>query len=128
MDAANIYIIDQWDDISKFCNWTKYVCFQKLENNNFQLSIRSYQILNELKHYYCEKSDLYRMPNEIDGYPVVRVDGEYVVGGPLLNDRDDIWPIEFTKIDDPSVVEWLIALDKYDDQLLDDITALMTQS
>ena len=71
--------------------------------------------------------DIFDIPKEIDGWPVVKVEGEYIVGGLLLNNSDDILPIEFSSTDDPDLLEWLIDAGKNDKRIIDDINSLMSQ-
>ena len=128
MHVGKIHIIDEWDESSMLCMWTEYLCLQKLENSNYELSVRGYQILDDLQKYYDEDLDIFDIPKEIDGWPVVKVEGEYIVGGLLLNHSDDILPIEFTSTDDPDLIEWLIDAGKNDKRIIDDINSLITQS
>lgn len=128
MDIGKIYIIDEWDESSMISMWTEYLCLQKLDDSNYELSIRGYQILDDLQKYYDEEMDTFDIPKEIDGWPVVKVEGEYIVGGPLLNHSDDIWPIEFESTDDPNVVEWLNDAGKNDKHIIDHINSVITES
>ena len=127
MDNEIIHIIDKSERTNMSGPSTQYLCFRKFSDTKFELSIRAYLILGEIKDYYDEDAASYFVPDEIDGWSVNGADGEYVIGHLLVNQRDDILPIEFNSIDDPNVVEWLTYAKKYDDRIINDIKSHIAQ-
>ena len=127
MDNEIIHIIDKSERTNMSGPPTQYLCFRKFSDTKFELSIRAYLILGEIKDYYDEDAASYFVPDEIDGWSVNGADGEYVIGHLLVNQSDDILPIEFNSIDDPNVVGWLTYAKKYDDKIINDIKSHIAQ-
>ena len=70
MDNEIIHIIDKSERTNMSGPWTQYLCFRKLSDAKFELSIRGYLILGEIKDYYDEDVASYFVPDEIDGWSV----------------------------------------------------------
>jgi len=77
--------------------------------------------LGEIKDYYDERSDTYSYPDKINGWSVRGAEGEYVVGHLMVNQSDEIMPIEFSSVDEPEVMEWLSYPKKYPDKAINKI-------
>jgi len=128
MAVDNILIIDETEVSTMTGSWTEYLCLRKLSSNRFELSVRGFQILGEIKDYYDERSDTYSYPDKINGWSVRGAEGEYVVGHLMVNQSDEIMPIEFSSVDEPEVMEWLSYPKKYDDKIINDIRSHIEKS
>ena len=72
----------------------------------YRLVTGRYEALAELAFYYNEKTEEYEMPDAIDGKSVHGVDDDYVIGGELGCFEDEE-VVEFDRVDEPQVAEWL---------------------
>ena len=66
--------------------WSEYLCLERTEDQ-VVLSSRGYEVLAELSQYAVETEDgdtEYKIPDFIDGQPVVGQEDEYIVGGELV--------------------------------------------
>jgi hypothetical protein len=128
MEIGEIHIIDKSEESTMTGSWTEYLCLRKVSVEIFELSVRGYMILDEIEKYYDEETDVYSYPDEIDGWSVMGTEGVYIIGHNLINQSDNVSPIEFTSVDDPEVIGWLSSPKKYDDKIINDIRSHIKQS
>jgi hypothetical protein len=113
MVASDLKILDEREQIHMTASWTEYLCFQRMEDNRFELSIRGYEILGEVREFVMADDNLedddyeFELPKEIEGQAVAGIEGEYIVGHALVNHSDEHWPISFANPSDGELRDWL---------------------
>ena len=95
-------------------HWTEYLCLEMRDGRSV-LSHRRYDVLAEVSDYAFETDDgddEYRIPEVIDGKPVVGTEDGYIVGGELTVDPSDSEPeFDLTDADPAKVSAWLTERD-----------------
>jgi len=118
-----VHILDIRDEPSRVSKCEEYLCVERVSNKEFELSIRSYEILGdafEFQGKYVnwdvfdfqdqdvdEDDELYH-PDEIDGVSVVGIWNEYIIGGNFIPRSDEYGEIRFTDFEHEDVNDWLV--------------------
>ena len=125
MMFGELHILEQKTKSSMVSSWTEYLCLQRLAENKFELSMRSYEIIGDPSAYYDEKTDDYVIPDLIDGQKVAGVEDGYIVGGELISLEDQMSPLLFVSVDDEKLIDWINSYSS-DDTILVQIRALIS--
>jgi hypothetical protein len=88
-------------------SWTEYLTLSSGQSKKYLLAPAGYEALAETHEFFNEDKDDYdEIPEEINGQKVVRIEGEYIVGGPLIV-NSDYSGLEFDDPSDPALDAWL---------------------
>jgi antitoxin component YwqK of YwqJK toxin-antitoxin module len=96
-----IHYIDMRKQSSMVSTWEEYLCVERISQKTwnakveFELSIRSYEVLGEIFEFQDEEGNL-NLPDEIEGALVVGSSEEYVIGGNLIPHSDEYGEVRFT--------------------------------
>ena len=106
MKVGELKVINSGEQSTMASTWTEYLCIEKLTKDDFELSIRSYEVLGEAIDYSDEDGE-WDLPDEIDGMKVMGLEDEYVVGGNLVLHSDDYGEVKFSDPKHRDVLDWL---------------------
>lgn len=114
MNDDGIRILQAIECSSMVSHWTEYLCLEMRDGRSV-LSHRRYDVLAEVSDYAFETDDgddEYRIPEVIEGKPVVGTEDGYIVGGELTVDPSDSEPeFDLTDADPAKVSAWLTERD-----------------
>ena len=105
--------------------WNEYLCLKK-NPEEYQLSTRHREILDDAGGYYDEEGDI-ELPDEIDGESVYGEVCGIIVGESLIiNDflgcgEEGMGSIKFNDVKDENIKSFLQCLDWYDEGFISDI-------
>ena len=85
--------------------WNEYLCVRKVSEMEHELSVRAYEILAEGWAYYDEESEVYDLPDEINGKAIVGFVDEWIVGGSLI-ETEAFKSLTFSDSNGPEVTQW----------------------
>ena len=103
---CQVQIIASREQSTMASTWTEYLCLATALQGQYRLFTGRYESPAELASYYNEDTEEYELPDAIDGKSVQGFDDDYVVGGELkCFENEKI--VEFDRLDEPRVVEWL---------------------
>ena len=89
-------------------SWTEYLTLSSGQSKKYLIAPAGYEALAQTHEFFNDDKDDYdEIPEEINGQKVVRIEGEYIVGGPLII-NSDYSGLEFDDLSDPELVTWLI--------------------
>jgi hypothetical protein len=125
MKIGEMIILDSRTDSSPASTWTEYLCLKRLENNQYELSVRAYEVLAEEADYYNEDTDTYDIPEEINGKKVIGSEDVYIVGGDLLEHSDEILSLNFTNLTPSEAKKWLEEADWLRENIWNELSALI---
>ncbi len=103
-----VQYIDMRQQSSMSSTWDEYLCIERISNKEFELSIRSYEVLGELFEFQDEEGNL---PDEIDGASVVGSWEEFIIGGNLIPRSDEYGEVRFRDFENQDVFDWLGSVD-----------------
>ena len=87
--------------------WTEFLTLSSGQSKKYLIASAGYEALAEIHEFFNEDKDDYdEIPEEINGQKVVRIEGEYIVGGPLIV-NSDYSGLEFDDPSDPALDAWL---------------------
>jgi len=103
-----VHILDIRDEPSRVSKCEEYLCVERVSNKEFEISIRSYELLGDAFEFQDEDDDdeLYH-PDEIDGVSVVGIWNEYIIGGNLIPRSDEYSEVRFRDFEHKDVYDWL---------------------
>jgi antitoxin component YwqK of YwqJK toxin-antitoxin module len=107
-----VHYIDMRKQSSIVSTWDEYLCVERVSQNTwnakkeFELSIRSYEVLGEIFEFQDEEGNL-NLPDEIEGAVVVGSSEEYIIGGNLIPRSDEYGEVRFTDFQHKEVSDWL---------------------
>jgi hypothetical protein len=89
-------------------SWTEYLTLSSGQSKKYLIAPAGSEALAETHEFFNEDKDDYdEIPEEINGQKVVQIEGEYIVGGPLII-NSDYSGLEFDDPSDPELSTWLI--------------------
>jgi antitoxin component YwqK of YwqJK toxin-antitoxin module len=107
-----VHYIDMRKQSSIVSTWDEYLCVERVSQNTwnakkeFELSIRSYEVLGEIFEFQDEEGNL-SLPDEIEGRFVVGSSEEHIIGGNLISRSDEYGEVRFTDFQQKEVSDWL---------------------
>lgn len=88
--------------------WTEFLTLSSGQSKKYLIASAGYEALAEIHEFFNEDKDDYdEIPEEINGQKVVQIEGEYIVGGPLII-NSDYSGLEFDDPSDSELSTWLI--------------------
>lgn len=87
-------------------DWTEHLCLQEEDGGGYKLFTGRFASLAHWEDFFDEETGDYTVPDEIDGFEVVGIEGDYTVGGEL-DCTDDSQAITFRSHDEEHVRLWL---------------------
>ena len=99
-------ILASRERISGISVWTEHLCLQAEEGGGYKLFTGHYQSLAHWEDFYDEETGDYTVPDEIDGFEVVGMEGDDIVGGEL-DYNDEAQAVTFRSHDEEHVRTWL---------------------
>jgi hypothetical protein len=115
VEIGDLEIIEGREQSSMSSSWSEYLCLERKSSSTFELSIRGYEFIGEIRDYSDEDGEE-NLPDQIDGKTVVGTVDEYVVGGNLVPITDDQETVEFSQPDQVEVIEWLKSVSWSDEE------------
>ena len=106
MKVGELKVINWGEQSTMASTWTEYLCIERLTKDDFELSIRSYEVLGEAMDYSDDDGN-WDLPDEIGGMKVMGLEDEYVVGGNLVLHSEDYGEVKFSDPQDKEVSDWL---------------------
>ena len=89
-------------------SWTEYLTLSSGQSKKYLIAPAGYEALAQTHEFFNDDKDDYdEIPEEINGQKVVRIEGEYIAGGPLII-NSDYSGLKFDDLSDPELVTWLI--------------------
>jgi len=92
--VSDILVLESYEQSTMVSAWTEYLCLQRLENGNWYIDIRSYEVAGEVSEFEDEDGEL---PDEIDGEVVIGTEDGYVLVNNLEPHSEGYPFYEFTR-------------------------------
>ena len=121
MKFGDFIIIDERENSGWVDSWTEYLCLEEL-SEEFELTIRSNEILAEAMEYVDEEGEELELPEKINGEFVHCRDGDFILGENLVI-RPGIngGSIKFKDAHEENVKNWLQSLRWFEDEIFSEI-------
>lgn len=123
MIIGELIIVEMRELSTMASSWTEYLCLERIDEENYTLSVRGYEVLGELIDFYDEDIGDYKVPSEIDGSEVVRCEEGYIVGGELSIVNESYSPFQFNASGPTDMPNWLTHVARWDLSIIQKVYA-----
>ena len=123
--GGNLYIIDQREKYSMISSWTEYLCIEKNNNDDFELSVRGASILEEANQFFDVSKQEYILPSMINGNSVYGMSDGVVFGEPLEIIDDIASPISLNSRNIGQAFDWLEIINWKSEDVLQSISDIV---